>query len=196
MSRSQQSDIYKTATTNSGTSQAAATEAKKAEDTSINAYEAQLAKLSAQNPYNEQGEFQTDTNKVISSAADLGSDALTNQLQTQAQRTGENAGASIATAAENARKAQREMSGEEAGAEKERLGLKAGYDTTVTGMGQVPAQLRAGEYQTALGGSNQALGIGEQAAQTPSFWDTLGSSFASQLGKTAGGGNLSLTKAV
>lgn len=194
MSRSQQGSIYDTATANSGADQTAATAARTAEQGDISSYQNQLAKFAASNPYAQGGEFDTDTNKKLSAVADAGSGAITNQLQTQAARTGENATAANATAAEAARANLRDLSAGEAASTQARIGAKAGYDQSVVNAEAVPAELEQGIYSTSLGGGNTALGVGENAAQTPSFWDTLGSSFASQLGKTAAGGNLSLSK--
>lgn len=196
MSRSQQSQVLDTATANSGTDQTAATTAANAETADIGNYESQLAKYAAENPYTSGGEYQTSQNQTLAGTADAGSAAITNQENTIAQRTGQNAASADAVAAESARQNQRDLSSAEGGANAQRIGSEAGYNQGVVSASEVPAQLEAGMYSTSLGGANSSLNTAESAAQTPSFWDTLGSSFASQLGKTAGGGNLSLTKAL
>lgn len=196
MSRSQQSEVLKTAENNSSADQTAATKAQTDENGAISNYEAQLSKYAAENPYVDGGEYQTSQNKSLSGTADAGSSAITNQLQTQAKRTGENAGAATATAAETARENMRDLSSLEGKANADRIGNEAGYNQGVVSASVVPAQLKQNETATDLSAANGALNTGESAAQTPSFWDTLGSSFATQLGKTAAGGNVGITKAL
>lgn len=196
MSRSQQTQVLNTATANSGADQTAATKAATAETGAIGDYSAQLAKYAAENPFTPGGEYQTSQNQTLAGTADAGSAAITNQENTIAQRTGQNAASADAVAAEAARANQRDLSSAEGAANDKRIGSEADYNKGVVGMSEVPAQLDAGMYATSLGGANSSLNTAESAAQTPSFWDTLGSSFATQLGKTAGGGNLSLTKAL
>lgn len=183
MSRSQQSSIYDTGKANSGTDQTNADNALTTENADIGDYQTQLAKFAASNPYTEGGEYQTDQNKTLSSAADVGSSAITNQVQTQSARTGQNAGAAVATAAEAARANQRGLSSAEGDADATRIGNEAGYNDKVLGASEVPAQLEAGEYATSLGAANGALNTAGTAAQTPGFWDEIGNSFAKSLGQ-------------
>lgn len=194
MSRSQQSKIIDTASGNSGADQTAATDAATAEKADIGAYEGQLAKYAGENPYTAGGEFDTATDAKLSGVADAGSGAILNQEQTIAQRTGQNAGSAEAIAAEAARANQRQLSSDEATATQARIGSEADYNKGVVAASEVPASLDAGMYSTSLGGANTALNTAGTAAQTPGFFDTLGDSFASGLGKLASGGNLSLTK--
>lgn len=196
MSRSQQSKVIDTAEGNSSSDQSTATKAVTAENGDIGNYEQQLAKFAASNPYTAGGEYQTSQNKTLAANADAGSAAITNQEQTQAQRTGQNAAGGMATAAEAARANQRQLSAEEGDANDTRIGDEAKYNDQVLAASEVPAQLHAGIYGTALGAANGSLNTASSAAATPGFWDTLGNSFASSLGKTAGGGNLSFTKAL
>jgi len=186
MSRSQQGQIINTAEANSGADQTNATKAVNVEAGHFGNYETQLAKFSAENPYKEGGEFDTATDQKLSGVADVGSKAIADQLQTQAKRTGQNAGAATATAAEVARQNERDLATGEAGATQARIGDEAGYNQTVLGASEVPAQLEAGIYGTSLGAANGALNTAGSSAQTPGFWDTLGDSFAQSLGKTAG----------
>lgn len=196
MSRSQQSQVLSTATANSGADQTAATTAQKAETGAVSDYEAQLAKYAASNPFAEGGAYESAQDKSLSGVADAGSGAIANQEATIAKRTGENAGAPAAIAAETARANQRDLSVAEGTANQNRTAADADFGKGVVQAGEVPIQADQGMYSTSLGGANQALGTAGSAASTPGFWDTLGNSFASALGKTAGGGNLQMTKAL
>lgn len=179
--------MISTAESNSSADQSNAEQAQQAENADIGSYENQLSKYAASNPYTAGGEYQTSQNQSLAGTADAGSAALNNQLQTQAQRTGENAGASVATAAENSRDQQRTLSADEGQANQTRIGDEAGYNQNVLSASEVPAQLEAGEYGTSVNAANSALGTAGQSANTPGFFDTLGDSFAAGLGKTAGG---------
>lgn len=191
MSRAQQSKVIDTAEANSGADQTAATKARDAETSDIGNYEAQLSKFAASNPYVKGGEYDTSEDAKLSSVADAGSAAITNQENLIAKRTGQNAAAPMAIAAEVARQNQRDLSAEEGQTTQTRIADEAGYNDKVLGATEVPAQLEAGMYSTGVGAANGALNTAGASAQTPGFWDTLGNSFATALGKTAGGGNLS-----
>jgi len=174
MSRSNSANISSTAQTNSSTDQTNAENAENAENADIGNYESQLSKYASENPYTSGGEYQTSQNKTLAANADVGSTALTNQLQTQAQRTGENAGAATATAAEAARQNQRDLSSAEGAANTTRIGNEAGYNQGVVSASEVPAQLEAGEASTDLGAADNSLGTAQSAsASSPSFWDEV-----------------------
>ena len=190
MSRSQQSQVLATAQANSGADQTTAQNAQQAEVADIGNYEKQLSQYAADNPYKAGGEYDTATDSKLSGVADVGSSAIANQLATQAKRTGENATAANATAAEVARANERELAAGEAGATQTRIGDEANYNAGVLQDTAAPVAMEAGVANPALSASNSALGIGGDAAKTPGFWDSLGTSFAQQLGKTAGGGNI------
>jgi hypothetical protein len=196
VSRSQQSQIFNTATANSGADQTAATQARTAEQGDIGAYEGQLAKYAAENPFLPGGEYDKATDQKLSGVADAGSVALNDALQREAQRTGANASSSIAAAKEAARENTRDLMTGEADATQKRVAGEADYGHNVLAASEVPAQLEQGMYSTSLGGADNALSVGGDAAKTPGFWDTLGTSFASALGNTAGGGNLRFSKAL
>lgn len=189
MSRAQQSDVLSQATDASKSDQTAADTARTAETADIGNYKAQLSKFAASNPYTQGGEYDTAEDKKLSSVADAGSAAIANQEGLIAKRSGMNAAAPAAIAAEAARANQRDLSAEEGQTTQTRIADKAGYDQQVQGDEAIPAQLEQGLYSTSLGGGNQALGTEGSVAATPGFFDTLGDSFAAALGKTAGGGN-------
>ena len=174
MSRSNSANISSTAQTNSATDQTNAENAQNAENADIGNYESQLSKYAAENPYTSGGEYQTSQNQTMAANADVGSSALTNQLQTQAQRTGQNAGAANATAAEAARQNQRDLSAGEASDNATRIGNEAGYNQGVVNASEIPAQLEAGEASADLDAANNSLGTAQQAsASSPSFWDEI-----------------------
>lgn len=192
MSRDQSSDISTTAQTNSGTDQTAAENAQTAENTDIGNYDSQLSQYAASNPYVQGGEDQTAQNQTLAANADVGSQAITNQEQTQAQRTGQNAGAANATAAAAAQQNLINESSAEGADNTTRIGDEATYNQGVLGASEVPAQLEAGEASTDLGAANSALSTSESAsAASPSFWDELSSGLTSGLGAI---GSASITK--
>lgn len=193
MSRSQQQQVLNTATTNSATDQTTAQNATAAETADIGNYEAQLSKYAASNPYVSGGGYQTSQNQALAGTADAGSSALTNTLQTQAKRTGENSSAANATAAEAARANQRTLATGEADANTQRIGDEANYNAGVLQATAAPVSMEAGIANPSLSAANGSLNTAAGVTQTPGFWDTLGDSFASALGKTAGGGNLNMT---
>lgn len=196
MSRDQSANISTTAQTNSGTDQTAAENAQTAENQDIQGYEGQLSQYAANNPYVQGGEDQTAQNQTLAANADVGSQAITNQLQTQSQRTGQNAGAANATAAAAAQQNLINESSAEGADNATRIGDEATYNQSVLGASEVPAQLEAGEASTDLGAANNSLGTAEQAsAASPDFWDELSQGLMSGLGqvgaaavKTYGGG--------
>lgn len=188
MSRSQQSQVLSTATANSGADQTNATNAVAAENQDIGNYEAQLSKYAASNPFTEGGEFETEQNKSLAGTADVGSKSLETQLQTQAKRTGENAGAAIATGAEAARANERELSTQEAQANQTRIGDEANYNAGVLQDTAAPVSMEAGVANPSLSASDEALKTAAGAAQQPSFWDEFGNSAAKGLGTLLTGG--------
>jgi hypothetical protein len=190
MSRAQQTQVLNTATANNTADQTAATTATAAETADIGNYESQLSKYAANNPYTAGGEFQTSQNQSLAGTADAGSAALTNALDTQAKRTGQNAGAANATAAETARANQRTLSTEEGNANTQRIGDEANYNAGVLQATAAPVSMEAGIANPNLSAADANLGIAADTAKTPDFWDTLGDSFAQQLGKTAAGGQV------
>ena len=58
--------------------------------------EKQLAQYAGANPYKQGGEFQTSENRVLANTSDAAAQAAGQSMQSQAVRTGQDAGASIA----------------------------------------------------------------------------------------------------
>jgi hypothetical protein len=150
-------------------------------------YQDQLAQYAAANPYKQGGEFQTSENRVLANTSDAAAQAAGQAMQSQAVRTGQDAGASIAgtEAAEQAN--ERNLGGQEAAANAQRIGSEAGYNQSVLGATAVPAQLETtlSGQQGSLG--NEALGTEQKAGEEPSFLDTLGTGFGAAFGKGLGG---------
>lgn len=189
MSRSQSSSVYNTATKNSNQDQSNAQSSYGATQGDINDYKDQLAKFVSSNPYTKGGEYDKTINTGLAATSDAGANSLKGALQSQSLRTGQNSAADAATAAEYARANQRQLSADQATAEQNRIGAETAYNTTGLQAATEPISAESNLYGTSVGAGNQALNTAEGAAQTPSFFDTLGSSFAGALGKTLGGGN-------
>lgn len=145
-------------------------------------YKNQTAQFAAANPYKAGGEFQTSQNKVLANTADAASTAAGQAMQSNAVRTGLNSGAAVAGTEAVTQANTRDLSAQEAAQNAARISNEAGYNDKVLNATQVPAQL-----ETTLSGQqgsegNAALGIQEKGAETPSFMDTLGESFAKGFG--------------
>ncbi len=158
----------------------------KAEQGDINDYKTQLAKFAADNPYAAGGEFQTSQNKVLANTSDAAALAAGEAMQSAAVRTGQNAGAGIAATEAIAQQNERNLSGAEANQNAARIAAEAGYDDKVLGASSVPATLQSGVTGTESRGAGEALGVQQQAAKTPGFWDTMGDAFAGSFGGAMG----------
>lgn len=161
----------------------------------IGDYQAQLSQFAAANPYGQGGAFQTAENQSTANTADAASQAEAQQEQGAAVRGGLNATAGVAAgdAAEQAN--TRNLMATQAKNNASRISSGAGYNQQVLSASQVPATLQGavtGEQNklaaTEGGEGNQALDIDQKASGDPNFGDTLGTAFASSLGKWAGGG--------
>lgn len=166
------------------------------QEAGIGDYGAALAGFKAANPYVTGGEAQTAENQQLADTAAASAESGGEALQGLATRSGQNPNAAIAATEHMKQQAARDLMGQQAGATERRLAAGTGYGEAVLGgqatkegmqgdLTKTQAQIAAEQGGLAQG----ALNTEEGAAQTPSFFDTLGSSFASQLGKTLGGGN-------
>ena len=167
-----------TAKSNSSTDQSNATSSFGATNSDIGAYQKQLASFVSGNPYTQGGQYDQTINPALANASDAGSNSLKGALQSQALRTGQNSAADAATAASGAQANTRALSGNLATAQQGRISSDAGYNQTALGATATPISAQSQLYGTALSGGNSALNTGESAAQTPSFWDEVGNSFA------------------
>lgn len=205
MSRGQQGQVFGTGTKEANTLNPMAntsfTNAQTDLNTTqsdINSYGDALNAFKAANPYVTGGEFQTAQDQQLADTAAGQAEAAGQTLQSQAVRTGQNAGGAIAATEKMQQENERNLAGQEAAATEARLGAKTGYGEAVLGGTANKEGMQAGlaKEQGALGAEEGGLAadnlkIAEGAAQTPSFFDTLGSSFAGALGKTLGGAKFS-----
>lgn len=194
MSRGQQSDVISTAKSQNATDFGNAQTALANTQTDIGDYKDQLAKFVSGNPYTKGGEFDSTINTGLANASDAGSNSLKGALQSQSLRTGQNSAAGLATAQSGAQQNTRDLSAALAGAQQARIGSEAGYNQQALGATTTPITAESSLYGTAGGQAGGALNTQAGAASTPGFWDTLGDSFGSQLGKTLAGGNVSAVK--
>jgi hypothetical protein len=189
MSRGQQSAIISTADKNSATDTGNAASSLTGANSSINNYDNSLASFVSGNPYTQGGQYDQTINSGLANTSDAGSNSLKGALQSQALRTGQNSAADAATASSGAQANTRALSSDMATAQQGRINSQTGYNTTALNAGQVPISANSSLYGTSLSGGEAALNTAAGSSQTPGFWDTLGDSFGSALGKTAGGGN-------
>jgi hypothetical protein len=186
MSRSQMGNVYGTAgKTQQQFSQLANTSYANAQN-DINAYGSDLAQFKANNPYEQGGSVQTAQNQELSDTAAAGAQTAGNALQSQAVRTGQNAGGAIAATKDIAANNERALAGQEAGATMERAGGNVAYGQAglqgtqnVQGMQDAMAAQESGAAQA-------ALNTEQQAALMPSFLDQVGSGAAGAIGKGLG----------
>jgi hypothetical protein len=175
VSRDQESELNDTAKAQNATQFSESQDAVKgAQDT--------IATQLATNPYAPGGDFSTTTNRQLSNTADVGSATTAEQLQQQAQRTGQNPAAARAAAVAAAQANERALSGEEASAEQTRAAADTGYTAGVEGE-------QAGLAGTTGSEAGGTLGTQQKAAEDPSFWDQFGLSAAGALGKAVVNGS-------
>ena len=175
MSRSQQGQVYgqeqavqKGYNANANTSFSTAQQ-------DVTGYGDALAAMKANNPYVQGGAVQTAQNQEEADTAAGLAQSGGQALQGASVRSGQNPGAAIAAEKDIAAGAQRTLTGEEAQDTASRAGADVGYQQGILqgqgaqeGMEDTLAQQQG---NLAQGAANTE----EQAAQTPSFLDELGS---------------------
>jgi hypothetical protein len=109
--------------------------------------------------------------------------SLAGALQSQARRTGQNSAADAATAAAGAQQNTRDLSGDLAAAQQKRIAGEAGYNQAALGASALPINANQSLYGASSNAADSLLGDETNAAKTPSFWDEVGGSLASNLGK-------------
>jgi hypothetical protein len=187
VSRPQQGQVFKTATTENDTNEQTAQQAEQQQQKGVNNYQSAISQYASKNPYVQGGQAQTAQNQVTSNTSDAAAAALKANLQQQAQRTGQNPNAANATAASGAEAIARNLDAQQGADTAARIGSEAGYNKDVLGAtGQVPGM--EGQIASEAGGqANTQLGTAEQAANQPSFADMLTSGLLSAGGQFAGG---------
>lgn len=188
MSRGQQGQVFSTGQKENATYNADANSSfnnaqsdVNATQGDVNSYADAVAAFKAANPYGTGGQAETAENQSIADTAAAGSEAAGQALQSQAVRTGQNAGGAIAATEKITEDNDRALMGEEAKATEQRLGENTGYGQAVLqGTGNVEGMQAGVEGMEDTIADQQAkaaqgaLGTEEQAAQTPSFMDELG----------------------
>jgi hypothetical protein len=149
----------------------------------ISDYGSAVGKFNANNPYVQGGSVETAQNQQASDTAAGLAESAGQSLQGAAVRTGQNAGGAIAATEDMQEKAQRALTGEEAGNTIARAGANTGYEQAGLGGLATKQSMQDAMAAQESGASQAALNTQQQAAQMPSFMDTLGTSFATQTGK-------------
>src|SRR6185437_15833534 len=198
MSRNQSSDIEKTATQQNATDFAnqqenttAANEDLATVNKDIAGETATADKIAASDPYSAGGEYATTIGQQLSNTADANSASERDALQSQAERTGQNAAGANASAEEIAQQNERTLADQGTTAEQTRIANEANQEQQnlqnkgqITGQqGQVASQ-EAGMAANEAGAGNAAEGNANTAsANNQSFWDQFTKGFAPALGK-------------
>lgn len=164
-----------------------------AQEGDIGAYQNQLSKFAAANPYSAGGAYQTDVNKATAGTADAASESARQAAESQAVRTGINAAGGVAAGEATDQSNARALMATQAKANADRIAQGANYGSKVLSASALPATLQGaitGEQgnlaRTEADAGNQVLGIDEKASEQPGFLDELGENFAAALGKGAG----------
>ena len=187
MSRGQENQAFNTASgQNSQFNQNAQQSYAKAQQ-GVGAYENQLAKFAADNPYVQGGEYQTAENQVLANTSDAAAQSAGQALQGAAVRTGGNPNAAIAATEAMQQANERNLSGQEAQAQQQRIGQEAQYNQSVLNASEVPAQLESGLSGQQANAGNAALGEQVKAGETPSFMEELGAGMIQAGANFAGG---------
>jgi len=151
------------------------------EQQGVDTYANQVGAFQANNPYVQGGAVQTAQNQQLADTAAGNAQAAGQALQSQASRTGQNAGGAIAATEKIAEDNARSQMGAAANATAERAGAGTSYTEAglkglqdvvglQSGVTQQQGQLANQQGDLAAG----ALSEEEKAAQTPSFMDELG----------------------
>lgn len=183
MSRGQQGQIFNTGM---GENKTLFNEGQTGFDTAgqdINNFSSDVGAFKAQNPYVQGGTVQTAQNQELSDVASGAGASAGQALQSSAVRGGQNAGQSIAATKNIQQENTRALMGDEAAATQGRAAAGTAYTGDVLkGEGEVEnMQDQLAQQQAGL--AEGPLGAAGQAAQTPSFWDEVGNSFAQSLGQ-------------
>lgn len=187
MSRAQQGAVDTTATNENTTYNTNAQSGDNAAQGDIGSYADAVGAFKAANPYGQGGPVQTAQNQEVSDAAAGGAQAAGNALQSAAVRTGQNAGGAIAATEDMQENNTRNLMGQEAGDTAADASANAGYQgQVVADTGNVEG-LQSGLANQEATAAQGALGTEEQAAQTPSFMDELGSGLIQAGDNFAGG---------
>ncbi len=177
MSRAQQGQVFATGQGENKAYNTLATTSYPAAQQDISQYGTDVAKFKAANPYVTGGAAETAENQQIAGAAGGQAQRLNEALQSSAVRGGTNPNAAIAAGEKVTEENQRALTSEEAAATQQRLGAGTAYEEAGLTGNENLAKMQAALAGQESGAGQAALGTEEQAAQTPSFLDELGTGF-------------------
>ncbi len=195
MSRAQQGAVDKTAANQNTTYNTNAQSGDTAAQGDIGSYANAVGAFKAANPYGQGGVVQTAQNQEVSDAAAGGAQAAGNAVQSSAVRTGQNAGGAIAATQDMQEQNARALMGQEAANTAANAGANAGYQGQVVADTGQTAGMQGKLAAQESGAAQGALNTQEQAAQTPSFMDELGSGLIQAGANFAGGAGLGMCPA-
>ena len=175
MSRAQQGSVDTTATNENTTYNTNAQSGDTAAQGDIGSYSDAVGAFKAANPYGQGGPVQTAQNQEVSDAAAGGAQAAGQALQSAAVRTGQNSGGAIAATKDIAEQNTRDQMSQEAQNTVANAGAGASYAGQVVADTGQTADMQGKLANQEASAAQGALGTEEQAAQTPSFLDELGS---------------------
>lgn len=193
MSRGQENQVVNESQQQNATAATNAQNSYNQAQTDIGDYQQQLSQFAAANPYGQGGQYETTQNQVLSNTADAAAQAAGQAMQSEAVRTGQNAGGAIAGTEATEQANERNLASQEAQANQNRINAGATYGQDVLKASEVPAQLESSLTGQQLSAQDSTLGTQEKAAETPSFGEDLfngimqaGQSFAGAYGKALG----------
>lgn len=137
------------------------------------------------NIYGQGGEFQKDSSTMANDVSQAGQKSLQNDLNLNAQRTGENTASIAPTLAEADRQASRDLTSFNAGQDEKRLAaLNSGNQFAVGEESKIPGDYSQ-LYAPSVSGADSSLNTATNAnAQNKGFFDQIGT----QLGQLATAG--------
>lgn len=187
MSRGQENEVNTTAGDQNSAFNKNAQASYTAAQTDVGDYQNQLSQFAAANPYGAGGAYQTAVNQSTANTADAASQAEAQAAQSQAVRTGQNAGAGIASGQAANEANTRNLMAQQAKNNADRITQGAGYGKEVLGATQVPASLEAGLAGQQASAGNTALETQQKAAETPSVGEEFADPALQALGVDAAG---------
>ncbi len=183
MSRGQSTQAFNTASNENATDFGNAQSAFGSTEDAIGNYNNQLAKFVSGNPYTPGGEYDQTINTGLTNVSDAGANSWP-------ARCSRRPGAPARTARPMPRpqppgrnRIRADLSGDLAAAQQKRIAGEAGYNQAALGASALPINANQSLYGTSSNAADSLLGDETNAAKTPSFWDEVGGSLASNLGK-------------
>ena len=171
MSRGQENQVVNTATEQNTAAAKNAQQSYTGAQTDVGDYEKQLAEFAGANPYGQGGQYQQAENQVLSNTADAAGQSAGQAMQSQAVRTGVNAGGAVAGTEAAQQANERSLAGQEGEATASRISSGATYGQSVLNASQVPEQMEAGLNAQQLGEQSSSLNTEQNAASQPSTMD-------------------------